>query len=57
VDWDSDIEVERRVRTEIEDYLFDTVKNKYGAPLTFDEIDAILSMIWDLAVQNKDEPA
>ena len=57
VDWDSDIEVERRVRGEIEDYLFDTVKNKYGASLTLDEIDAILSMIWDLAVQNKDEPA
>jgi len=57
VDWDSDIEVERRVRGEVEDYLFDTVKNKYGASLTLDEIDAILSMIWDLAVQNKDEPA
>ena len=56
VDWDSDIEVERRVRMEIEDYLFDTVKNKYGAPLTFDEIDAILTLVWDLAVQNKDEP-
>lgn len=56
VDWDSDIEVERRVRVEIEDYLFDTVKNKYGAPLTFDEIDAILTLVWDLAVQNKDAP-
>ena len=57
VDWDSNIEVERRVRMEIEDYLFDTVKNQYGAPLTFDEIDAILTLVWDLAVQNKDEPA
>ncbi|MGE4489053.1 MAG: type I restriction endonuclease subunit R [Kiritimatiellales bacterium] len=54
VDWDSDIEVERRVRIEIEDYLFDTVKNTYGVPLTFDEIDAILTLVWDLAVQNKD---
>ncbi len=40
---------------EIEDYLFDTVKTTYGAPLTMEEIDALLSMIWDLAVQNKDE--
>jgi type I restriction enzyme R subunit len=54
VDWDSDIEVERRVRMEIEDYLFDTVKNQYGAPLTFDEIDAILTLVWDLAVENKE---
>jgi type I restriction enzyme R subunit len=57
VDWDSDIEVERRVRGEVEDYLFDTVKNKYGASLTLDEIDALLTLVWDLAVQNKDEPA
>jgi type I restriction enzyme R subunit len=55
VDWDTNVEVERRVRTEIEDYLFDTVKTVYGAPLTLDEIDALLSMIWDLAVQNKNE--
>jgi type I restriction enzyme R subunit len=55
VDWDTDVEVERRVRMEIEDYLFDTVKTAYGAPLTLEEIDALLSMIWDLAVQNKDE--
>jgi len=54
VDWDSDIEVERRVRGEVEDYLFDTVKNKYGAPLTLDEIDAILTLVWDLAVENKE---
>ena len=55
VDWDTDVEVERRVRMEIEDYLFDTVKTTFGVPLTLEEIDALLSMIWDLAVQNKDE--
>ncbi len=55
VDWDTNVEVERRVRMEIEDYLFDTVKTVYGAPLTLDEIDALLSMIWDLAVKNKNE--
>lgn len=54
VDWDSNIEVERRVRIEIEDYLFDTVKDQFGIPLTLDEIDTLLGLIWDLAVQNKD---
>ena len=56
VDWDTDVEVERRVRIEIEDYFFDTVKTAYGVPLTVDEIDALLAMIWDLAVKNKGEP-
>jgi type I restriction enzyme, R subunit len=55
VDWDTNVEVERRVRIEIEDYLFDTVKTVYGVPLTLDEIDALLSIIWDLAVQNKEQ--
>ncbi len=54
VDWDTNVEVERRVRIEIEDYLFDTVKTVYGVPLTLEEIDALLSIIWDLAVQNKE---
>ena len=55
VDWDTNVEVERRVRIEIEDYFFDTVKTAYGVPLTVDEIDALLAMIWDLAVKNKGE--
>ena len=54
VDWDTDVEVERKVRMEIEDYLFDTVKTAYGAPLTMEEIDSLLSMIWELAVKNKE---
>ena len=55
VDWDTDVEVERHVRMEVEDYLFDTVKTAYNVPLTLEEIDALLSMIWDLAVKNKDD--
>ena len=54
VDWDRNIEVERRVRMEIEDYLFDVVKKDYGIPLETDEIDAVVTMIWNLAVENKD---
>jgi len=55
IDWESNIEVERRVRIELEDYLFDVVNGKFGAELKPDEIDAVISMVWKLAVQNKDE--
>jgi len=54
VDWDHNIEVERRVRIEIEDYLFDVVKKEYGIPLGAGEIDAIVTLVWNLAVENKD---
>ncbi|MCK5133837.1 MAG: type I restriction endonuclease subunit R [Candidatus Sabulitectum sp.] len=53
VDWDSNIEVKRRVSLEMEDYLFDVVKDEYGIPLGIEEIDAIISMFWDLAVENR----
>ena len=55
VDWDTNIEVERRIRSELEDYFFDTVKKDYGIPLTLDEIDNLLTTSWKLAVQNKNE--
>jgi len=54
VDWDRNIEVERRVRMEIEDYLFDVVKDEYGIPLETDEIEAVVTLVWNLAVENKD---
>ncbi len=54
IDFDVNIEVERKIRVEVEDYLFDVVKDEYGYPLTLDEIDATLDLIWDLAKKNKD---
>ena len=54
VDWDRNIEVERKVRMEIEDYLFDVIKKDYGIQLNTDEIDAVVTMVWNLAVENKD---
>ncbi len=54
VDWDHNIEVERRVRIEIEDYLFDVVKKEYGIPLEAGEIDAVVTLVWNLAVENKE---
>jgi hypothetical protein len=54
VDWHRNIEVERQVRTELEDYLFDVAKNEYGVPLATNEIDNIVTLVWNLAVENRE---
>ena len=53
VDWHRNIEVERQVRMELEDYLFDVAKEKFGVPLTIDEIDSVIRQFWNLAVENR----
>ena len=53
VDWHRNIEVERQVRTELEDYLFDIAKDEYGVPLATNEIDNIVTLVWNLAVENR----
>ncbi|MCK5035296.1 MAG: hypothetical protein KAS73_05330, partial [Candidatus Sabulitectum sp.] len=53
VDWDSNIEVKRRVSLEMEDYLFDVVKDEYNIALGIEEIDSIISRFWDLSVENR----
>ena len=53
IDWHRNIEVERRVRIELEDYLFDVVKAEHGVPLDAQEIDEIISLVWELAVENR----
>lgn len=55
VDWDTNVEVRRSIRMHVEDYLFDTVKREMGIPLSLEEMDTMLDMIWDLAVENKDQ--
>jgi type I restriction enzyme R subunit len=54
VDWHQNVEVERRIRMELEDYIFDVVREEYAASLTIDEVDELISMIWTLAVENRD---
>jgi len=56
VDWHRNIEIERQVRMELEDYLFDTVKGEYEILLTVDEIDGIITLAWNLAVENRNLP-
>lgn len=53
VDWWQNIEVERQVRTDLEDYLFDVVKEKIGIPLSAGEIERLTSKVWELAVENR----
>lgn len=54
VDWWRNIEVERQVRTELEDYLFDVVKEQIGVPLSAGEIERLTSVVWELAVENRE---
>lgn len=53
VDWYRNIEVERSIKIELEDYLFDEAKNRLGIPMSVDEIEQVISMVWNLAVQNR----
>ncbi|TSA51739.1 type I restriction endonuclease subunit R [archaeon] len=54
VDWHRNIEVERQVRTGLEDYLFDVAKDEYGILLATNEIDNIVTLVWNLAVENRE---
>ncbi|MFP4446721.1 MAG: hypothetical protein ACLFPD_10805, partial [Desulfosudaceae bacterium] len=53
VDWHRNIEVERKVRMDLEDYLFDGVKTEMEIPLAANEIDRVVSLVWNLAVENR----
>jgi type I restriction enzyme R subunit len=37
------------MKLEIEDYLIDEIKRKYGIPLTFDDMDSIIDSSVDVA--------
>ena len=53
VDWHRNIEVERRVRMDIEDYLFDVARDQLDVSLNADEIDSVITLVWNLAVENR----
>jgi len=55
VDWHRNIEVERRVRMDIEDYLFDVVRDQLDVALSADEIDSVITLVWNLAVENREQ--
>ena len=53
VDWHRNVDVERRVRADLEDFLFDVAKGEHGIPLTVSEIDGMITMTWNLAKENR----
>ena len=54
VDWHRNIEVKRKVRMELEDYLFDIAKKEYGISLSVEDIDRVITTAWNLAVENRE---
>ena len=48
VDWTHNVDVQNRMKTEIEDYLFN-LKDEHGIPLTLEDIDQILDHCIDIA--------
>jgi type I restriction enzyme R subunit len=52
VDWYKNIDVKRKMMNALDDYLYDTVKNKKGIGLSNEEIKEIISNIMLLAVNN-----
>jgi type I restriction enzyme R subunit len=54
VDWHRNVEVRRRVRNELEDFLFDVVRDEFQIKLSIEAIDKVISLVWELAVDNKD---
>ncbi len=52
VNWTENSDVQNRMRTAIEDRLFD-LKQQEGLPLTLDEIDAVMERVLDVARRRK----
>jgi type I restriction enzyme R subunit len=49
VDWTAKDRLIGTMKLEIEDYLIDEIKRKYGIPLTFDDMDSIIDSSVDVA--------
>lgn len=52
VDWRENIEVKRSVIDQMEDFLFDEVKNKLGISISIDFIENLVENAWTLATKN-----
>lgn len=54
VDWDKNITVQRMVMSQVDDYMYDIVRDEMNITLTADQIRNIAQTCWDLAVENKE---
>jgi type I restriction enzyme R subunit len=52
VDWQKNIDVERNVKNEIDDYLYDYVRSELGLDINPSEFAKIEQAAWDIAVNN-----
>jgi type I restriction enzyme R subunit len=55
VDWHKNVEVRRQVSLDLEDYLFDEVKGGRGIDLPVEKVERIIELVWQLAVENREE--
>ena len=54
VDWDKNITVQRAVMGQIDDYMYDVVRDEKRISLTTEQIRNMTQYCWDLAVENKE---
>ncbi|MDR2527181.1 MAG: HsdR family type I site-specific deoxyribonuclease [Rickettsiales bacterium] len=54
VDWENNITTRRTVMNNIDDYLYDIVKDKMKIDLSGEQIDAITDKAWSIAINNKE---
>lgn len=52
VDWWRSFEVKRKMRSQLDDYLYDVVKVGYGIELTYEQIESIIDTVITLAENN-----
>jgi type I restriction enzyme R subunit len=54
VDWERNITIRRIVMNNIDDYLYDIVKEEMGIDLSQDQIGAITTEAWNIAINNRE---
>ena len=52
VDWWRNIEAKRQMRSHLDDYLYDEIKNKRNINITYEDIDRSINEIIELAENN-----
>lgn len=54
VDWEKNITVQRMVMSQVDDYMYDIVRDEMNINITADQIRNIAQRSWDLGVENKE---
>ena len=54
VDWYKNIDVKRKIRNSIDDYLYDVVRGEKGIDITNDQMKVVIDVVMQLAENNAD---